>query len=170
MKKIVKIVSVLCVLVFCAAAVCACKDKKYLKYDSTGEIYDYYLPDYVKVCKYKGLELPDLTYTPTEADIDKRVKQMVAAFCPRTEDPDRACIEGDVVDIGATCTFEDDDSTYSLLSFKTNEETGSGQAFVLGTDFFYFPALDEAVEGMLSGEDKTVTLTLPDPYYKDRAV
>lgn len=167
MKKIVKIVSVLCALVFCAAAVCACKDKKYLKYDSTGERYDYYLPDYVKVCKYKGLELPDLTHTPTEADIDKRVKQMVAAFCPRTEDPDRACIEGDVVDIGATCTFEDDGSTYSLLSFKTNEETGSGQAFVLGTDFFYFPALDEAVEGMLSGEDKTVTLTLPDPYYKD---
>lgn len=167
MKKALRALALILAVCACGASFCACKDKKYAAYDSTGEKYDYYLPDYVKVCKYTGIELPDLTFEPTEEDISKRVKQNVALFCLREEDPDRPCQAGDVVDIITTCTFTEDGSTYSLLNFKKDSVTGFGQSFVLGTNYFYFPALDEAVEGMSAGESKTVTLTLPDPYYKD---
>lgn len=166
MNKFLRAAALILAVASCAAFVCACKDQKYSAYDSTGEKYDYYLPDYVKLCKYTGIELPDLTFEPTEEDISKRVKQNVALFCTRDEEPGRPCQAGDVVDITTTCTFTDDGSNYPLLTFE-KRSTGYGQAFVLGTDYFYFPALDEAVTGMSAGETKTVTLTLPDPYYKD---
>lgn len=166
MKRTIKILSA----VLAAAAVCigaaGCNDTRYSSYDSSGENYDFYLPDYVKVCSYTGIEVPDLTYTPTDEDIDNYVMRTEASFCSSTEDPDRPCRRGDIVDIITTCTFKDNGQTYGYFNFKKNDN-GYGFSFVLGTDYFGFPALDEAVEGMTQGETKKVVLPLPDPFYKD---
>lgn len=166
MKAFVKIVSLsLAALTLCGMLV-SCKDEKYEAYDRTGQPYDYYLPDYVKVCNYKGIEVPDIVYAPSEDDINNRIKQLAGYYCDRTQDPDRPCRYYDYVDIITTCKFTDTGETYNLFNFTKNSN-GNGQTFLLGTNNFGFPALDEAVAGMKQGEKKTVTLKLPDPYYKD---
>ena len=142
------------------------KDEKYEAYDRTGEPYDYYLPDYVKLCDYKGVEVPEVNYVPSREDLDNRLKQLAAYYCERIEDPDRPCREYDYVDIITTCRFTDTGDIYSLFTFE-ERESGFGQTFLLGTNYFGFPALDTAVIGMSQGEKKTVTLTIPDPFYKD---
>lgn len=167
MKKTVRTLSaILALLMICACAAGCAKDTRYSAYDSSGENFDYYLPDYVDVCDYIGIDVPDLTYTPTEEDIDNYVMYTESLFCSSTEDPDRPCRRGDIVDIITTCTFKDSGKTYGYFNFS-KRDNGSGMSFTLGSGYFGFPTLDEAVEGMSQGETKTVTLTLPDPFYYD---
>lgn len=167
MKKNVRILwAIPSLLMICACIAGCAKDVRYTDYDSSGENFDYYLPDYVDVCDYIGIDVPDLTFTPTDADIDNYVMYTESLFCSATEDPDRPCQRGDIVDIITTCTFKDSGATYGYFNFS-KKDTGSGMSFTLGSNYFAFPALDEAVEGMSQGETKTVTLTLPDPFYYD---
>lgn len=167
MKAFIKITSIAALICILLSSLTSCaKNEKYEAYDRTGEPYDYYLPDYVKLCDYKGIELPSIVYEPTNQDIDNRLKLLAAYYCDRTEDPDRPCQKYDFVDIVTTCKFKDTGKTYNLFNFVKSEE-GIGQTFLLGINHFGFPQLDEAVEGMRQGETKTVTLTLPDPFYKD---
>ena len=167
MKKLTRIISLVLAAITLSSMLVSCsKDEKYEAYDRTGEPYDYYLPDYVKVCDYKGIELPVVKYVPTREDLDNRVKQLAGYYCDRIEDPDRPCRNYDYVDIITTCKFKDTGETYALFNFEKRDD-GLGQTFLLGTNNFGFPALDAAVLGMSQGETKTVTLTLPDPFYKD---
>ncbi len=166
MKKFAKIISlVLCALTLSSMLV-SCKDKQYEAYDRTGEDYDYYLPDYIEVCDYKGIEIPEVKYVPSREDLDNRLKQLAGYYCDRIQDPDRPCREFDYVDIITTCKFTDTGEIYDLFTFAERDE-GIGQTFLLGTNYFGFPALDTAILGMSQGEKKTVTLNIPDPFYKD---
>lgn len=166
MRKAQKIVSLLLVIAFIPIFTASCKDRNYGDYDSTGENYDCYLPDYIDVCNYKGLEVPDISTEPTDEDVENRLKQQITLYAPRTEDPDRGAVAGDVVDIVTTCRFTDTGKIYSLLNFKRGSN-GLGQSFCLGTNYFFTKELDDAVIGMKQGEEKTVKFNLPDPYYKD---
>lgn len=166
MKKFVKTASLLLAVSMLPFFAVSCKDKKYGDYDSTGEKYDYYLPDYIDVCEYSGIKVPDISVEPTEKDIDNRLKQQITLYAPRTEDPDRGAIYGDVVDIITRCTFTETGEVYNVLTFTENSN-GFGHAFCLGTNALYTEELDKAVEGMKQGEKKTVTFNLPDPFYKD---
>lgn len=166
MKKTVKTAAAIAALSIVCLSAAGCKDAKYSAYDSSEERYDYYLPDYVDVCEYTGIEVPDLTYTPTEEDVDNYIMNSVATFCTFEKAKDRPCKRGDIVDIITTCTFKESGKKYAYFDFKKNSN-GFGQSFTLGANTFGFPALEEAVEGMTQGETKTVTLTLPDPFYKD---
>ena len=166
--KLIRIVSAILASLMLTASLTACKDEKYESYDREGERYDYYLPDYVKVCNYKDIEVPDISYAPSEDDINNKKMQMAVYYAPRYEDPDRPCQKGDVVDIITTCKFTDNGQTYPLFNFERNDND-MGQSFLLGYNYFGFPELDEAVIGMEAGETKTVKLTLPDPFYNDYA-
>lgn len=168
MRKSIKILSLLLAVSCLPIIFTSCKDQKYGDYDSTGEKYDCYLPDYVKVCNYTGIEVPSISAEPTAEDIENRMKQQITLYAPRTEDPDRGAIAGDVVDIVTNCRFTDTGETYRLLTFKRSS-SDTGQAFCLGTNYFYTKELDDAVIGMKQGESKTVKFNLPDPYYKDLA-
>lgn len=168
MKRFAKAVTGILALsmLLASASGCSSTDTKYSAYNSTGERYDYYLPDYVEVCDYTGIELPDLTFTPTKEDVDNYVMYMESLMCSFTHNPDRPCRRGDIVDIITTCKFTDTGKPYGYFYFTEND-IGYGQSFTLGANYFGFPALDEVVEGMSVGETKTVTLNLPDPFYKD---
>ncbi len=166
MKKTLKIISLLLAVSMIPVFFTSCKDPKYGDYDSTGEKYDIYLPDYVSVCNYTGIEVPDISTEPTKEDIDNRMMQQITLYAPRTEDPDRGAIAGDVVDIVTDCKFTDTGETYGLLTFKRNSN-GFGRAFCLGSNYFYTKGIDDAVIGMRQDEEKTVKFNLPDPYYKD---
>ncbi len=169
MKTLIRYISlslVICMIVaFCAA--CSNKNKKkYEEYDRTGQPYDISIPDHVELCKYVGIELPFVQYVPTEEDVNNKLKLLAAYYCERTEDPDRPCQNYDFVDIITTCRFKDTGETYGLFNFEKNDNE-FGETFLLGINHFGFPELDAAVLGMSQGETKTVTLTLPDPFYKD---
>lgn len=176
MKKTLRALAFILSLITVFSALCACASSEeaekeernlaYEEYDRTGERYDYYLPDYIDVCNYTGLDIPDITYAPSETDIENYIMVRAQYYCTRTEDPDRPCQKGDVVSIITTCKFADTGETYKLFEFKQRAE-GDGEAFVLGCGEFYFPALDDAVIGMRQGETKKVTIPLPDPFYKD---
>ncbi len=166
MKRTIKIIAASLAALSMAISFVSCTDERYNSYDRTGEPYDYYLPDYVKVCDYVGIEIPDITYAPSEEDIDNRMKVKAGYYCDRTEDPDRPCQKYDYVDIITSCKFKETGEIYSLFHFEKNSN-GFGQTFLLGTNYYGFPELDEAVLGMSAGETKNVTLTLPDPFYYD---
>ena len=166
MKRTIRIIYAVFAALIIATSFVGCTDERYNSYDRTGEPYDYYLPDYVKVCDYVGIEVPDITYAPSEQDIDNRMKVKAGYYCERTEDPDRPCQNYDYVDIITSCKFKETGEIYGLFNFEKNSN-GFGQTFLLGTNYYGFPELDEAVLGMSAGETKTVTLTLPDPFYYD---
>lgn len=164
MKKTIRCTAwILAVLTFALTAA-GCKDQAYNSYDRTGEPYDYYLPDYVDVCDYTKIKVPNLSYTPSEQDIENSINIDLAVYSPFTKDVERGCINGDRVVISTTCYVEDE--VYSYLSFKT-DSTGEGHSFILGTNEFDVPEIEEAIEGMKKGEEKEVTFTFPDPYYRD---
>ena len=167
MRTFFRTLSLITVLALLCTFLPSCaRDEKYEAYDRTGEPYDYYLPDYVKVCDYKGIELPSFDYVPSELDVQNRLKMLAGYYCERTEDPDRPCRQYDYVDIITSCKFTDTGDTYYLFNFEENE-SGYGQTFMLGINYFGVPELDEAIIGMSQGETKTVTLNIPDPFFKD---
>ena len=161
-----KIIALLLISALIPVFATSCKDQRYGDYDSTGEKYDCYLPDYIEVCDYKGIELPVISTEPTEEDIENRMMQQIALYATRTEEPGRPAQKGDIVDIITTCKFTDTGEEYKLLTF-TEKSTGFGQSFCLGTNYFFTKELDNAVIGMTTGETKTVKFSLPDPYYED---
>lgn len=141
-------------------------DTRYGNYNSAGEPYDLYLPDYVKVCNYKKIRLPNISYKPTEQDVANQLTNYQSMYCTSNEDPDRGAIKGDIVNIITECKYVDSGEEYGLFTFKKNS-LDFGQAFVLGINYFGVPAIDEAVTGMKQDETKTVKIKLPDPFYKD---
>ncbi len=164
MKKAIKYTALtLAVLTLILSAV-GCTDQAYNSYDRTGEPYDYYLPDYVDVCDYKGIKVPNLSYTPSQKDIENAMNIDLAVYSPFTRDVDRGCKEGDRVVISTTCYI--DGEVYKYLTFETNSQ-GEGHSFILGTNEFDIPQLEEEITGMKKGEDKEITFTFPDPFYRD---
>lgn len=141
-------------------------DARYGDYDSRGEAYDIYLPDYVKVCDYKKIRLPKISYQVTDQDVANKLTNYQSMYCTSNEDPDRECQNGDIVNIITECKFTDNDGIYGLFTFKKNSFDW-GQAYVLGINYFGVPELDDEVRGMKAGETKTVKFNLPDPFYKD---
>ena len=71
----------------------------YKKYDSTGERYDCYLPDYIKVCKYNNLEVPNLVFKLTADKLQKKIDRECAVFSQDEPNPDRGAKYGDIADI-----------------------------------------------------------------------
>lgn len=164
MKKVTRFTAGILALITLALTASGCRDQAYESYDREGEPYDYYLPDYVDVCDYTNIKVPNLTYVPTEQDIENAINAELAVFSPFTKDVERGCIDGDRVVISTTCYV--DDAAYSYLTFKTDSR-GEGHSFILGTNEFDIPELEEAIKGMKKGEDKEITFTFPDPYYRD---
>lgn len=165
MRKTQKILSI-----FLAAAAAAsvlslagCKDKKYEAYDRAGEDYDYYLPDYVKVSRYDGIEVPNISYTASNEDAEKAAKSNIASFCTFEMVTDRPCREGDIVDIVTTCYM--DGENYPLYTFK-KDSRGYGHSITLGCWDLYIDDVDQAIIGKNAGDSFTITFNLPDPFYR----
>lgn len=164
MKKVVQYTACALAGLMLVLGATGCTDQAYNSYDRTGEPYDYYLPDYVNVCDYKGIKVPNISYTPSEKDIENQRILELAVYSPFTKDVERGCMEGDRVVISTTCYVNDE--VYEYLTFETNSQ-GEGHSFILGTNEFDIPQLEEAITGMKKGEDKEITFTFPDPYYRD---
>ena len=158
-----KIVSLILVISLMAIILSGCGDRKYKKYDSTGERYDCYLPDYIDVANYTGIEVPNLVYSVTNEMLQKKLDRDRAIFSPDEYNPDRGARYGDICDIVTECYV--DGEIYDLFTFELDYRD-QGHSVVAGCNELDVPAIDDAIMGMRQGDTKTITFNFPDPVYR----
>lgn len=158
-----KIVSLILVISLMAIILSGCGDRKYKKYDSTGERYDCYLPDYIDVANYTGIEVPNLVYSVTNEMLQKKLDRDRAIFSPDEYNPDRGARYGDICDIVTECYV--DGEIYDLFTFELDYRD-QGHSVVAGCNELDVPAIDDAIMGMRQGDTKTITFNFPDPFYR----
>jgi|GEM_PF-1869557 len=144
-----------------ALASCGGLKEKYNDYDRTGEKYDYDLTEYISIPKYTEIEIPDISYTPDEEDIDNS-RHMKLAYFAEEESVKEPCQKYDLVDADYSATLED--LNYTLFDSTVDN---SRRSFMVGIGHFGVQEIDDAILGMEPGEEKTIDFTLPEPYYKD---
>ena len=149
-----KIISLILVITFMATMLSGCGNAKYKKYDSTGERYDCYLPDYIDVAKYTGIEVPNLVYSVTNDMLQKKLDRDRAIFSPDEYNPDRGARYGDICDLVTECYV--DGEIYDLFTFELDYRD-QGHSVVAGCNELDVPAIDDAIMGMRQGDTKTIT-------------
>ena len=157
-------VSLAIVLLVAASSLASCSDGlkgKYDSYDRAGERYDLDLTDYIAIPDYAAIEIPDITYTPSEEEIADNRMLKLAYFAPE-KSVDEPCRKYDLVDADFTATLGGKRYTRfdsSVLS--------SMRSFMVGIGNFGVKEIDDAIIGMKPGEEKTIEFTLPEPFLKD---
>ncbi|MBR0302808.1 MAG: hypothetical protein IJQ80_03060, partial [Clostridia bacterium] len=157
--------------------------QKYREYDVSSDEYGYDidLTEYILAPSYLGIEIPDISYSPSEADIENytALKQAYFSDEERVNEPAQ---KYDFVDCEYSAvlyfsgedtdeTAEDDEGaterkSYNYSLFDSSVDN-SRTSVMVGVDHFMVPEIDDAMIGMKPGESKTVEFTLPEPYYKD---
>ena len=160
MKRVISLALSIILVALCFSG---CAHADYKKYDSTGERYDCYLPDYIDVAKYTGLEVPNLVYSVTNEMLQKKLDRDRSVFSPDEYDPDRGARYCDTADIVTECYV--DGEIYDLFTFELDYRD-QGHSVVVGCNELDVPAIDEALMGMRQGETKTITFNFPDPFYR----
>ena len=160
MKRVISLALSIILVALCFSG---CAHADYKKYDSTGERYDCYLPDYIDVAKYTGLEVPNLVYSVTNEMLQKKLDRDRSVFSPDEYDPDRGARYCDTADIVTECYV--DGEIYDLFTFELDYRD-QGHSVVVGCNELDVPAIDDALMGMRQGETKTITFNFPDPFYR----
>ena len=167
MKKFISLLLVLTMLLPLSLTGCQNQNvknmiKNYKKYDSTGERYDCYLPDYMEIPDFTVFKVPNIKYTATEEIINNYLTRDVIGYSGNDNDNyGKPAKKLDVAQINSTCWFEGE--VFKGYTF-TNK---NGHAIVLGLNELDVPAIDENIIGMMEGETKKFDFTFPDPYYRD---
>lgn len=165
MRPFVKAVGVTLASAFVLTlASCGGLKDKYNEYDRSGERYDYDLSEYIAVPEYTGIEVPDLSYTPTDEEIENARMLKRAYFAPE-EEVKEPCVKYDLVDADFSATVEG--ANYSR--FDSSLES-SRRSFMVGVGNFGVDEIDDAIIGMEPGDTKTVEFTFPEPYLYDPEV
>lgn len=162
--KTVKLLSAFLAVVLLSASFTGCGNANYKKYDSTGERYDCYLPDYIDVCNYNGIKVPNIAYEVTDEILQRKLDRDRSVFSPDETDPERATRYGDICDIVTECYM--DGEILDLYTFPLDYRD-QGHSIVLGCHELEVPEIDEAIMGMHVGDTKTITFNFPDPYYRN---
>ncbi len=162
-KNIARILSLFLAAVTLAVCFASCGGlkSKYNSYDRTGKSYDYDLTEYIGIPDYNGIEIPDISYTPSEQEIaDNRVLKL-AYFTPE-ERVDEPCRKYDFIDCAYSCEVEG-------MNYKLFDSTvdNSRTSIFVGVGHFGVPEIDDAIVGMAPGDEKTIEFTFPEPYLKD---
>ena len=110
-------------------------------------------PD-VKIDAYKGLKIKKYDYNVTEADVDGEVKKLLERRAESIEITDRACENGDTVNI---------DFSGSVDGEKFTGGTAEAYDLVLGSGSF-IPGFENQVVGMKIGENRDITVKFPEDY------
>ena len=105
-------------------------------------------PD-VKIGAYKGLDIKKYEYSVTDEEVAKEVNKILDREAKQVEVTDRACAEGDIVNINFSG---------SVNGEKFAGGTAEEYDLVLGSGSF-IPGFESQVEGMKIGETKKVSWT-----------
>lgn len=113
-------------------------------------------PD-VKIGSYKGLEIKKFEYNVTEEEIKTEVDKILLREAKTVEVKDRACINGDTVNIDFSGTV--DGELFAGGSMEHYDlELGSGS---------FIPGFEEQVVGMNIGDERDITVKFPEDYQAD---
>lgn len=118
-----------------------------------------YLPDinysdYIKLCEYKGLEGQKVLVSVTEEEIQEEAENRMYDYATYDPITDRGIQDGDYVVLNYTATMDGKESAdYS----RDEEEVQIGEGFL-------YPELEKALEGMKTGESKTVEVKLTEDF------
>jgi len=149
------------VMISLAFASCGGLKARYSSYDSSGERYDCDLTEYIAVPIYTGIEVPEITYTPTDEEIaDQRMLKL--AYFAEEENVNEPCEKYDLVD--ADYSAEVEGLNYGIFDSTVDN---SRRSFMVGIGHFGVAEIDDAIVGMAPGEEKTIEFTFPEPFYKD---
>ena len=108
----------------------------------------------VEIEAYTGLKIKKYEYNVTDAEVDAEIKKLLERGATETEVTDRACKNGDKVNI---------DFSGSVNGKKFEGGTAEGYDLVLGSGSF-IPGFEEQVEGMKIGEEKDINVKFPEDY------
>lgn len=160
MKRFISLALALILVMLCFGG---CSNAKYKKYDSTGERYDIYLPDYIDVANYSALEVPNIAFSATNEIIQKKLDRDRALYSPDDYTTDHGAEYCDKADIVTECYV--DGEIYDLFTFELDYRD-QGHSVVVGCNDLDVPEIDEALYGMKTGDTKTITFNFPDPFYR----
>ena len=113
-------------------------------------------PD-VKIEAYTGLKIKKYEYNVTDAEVDAEVKKLLERKAQDVEVTDRACANGDTVNI---------DFSGSVDGEKFAGGTAEEYDLVLGSGSF-IPGFEDQVVGMKVGENRDIKVTFPEDYQAD---
>lgn len=108
----------------------------------------------VKIEKYTGLKIKKFEYNVSDADVEKEMKKILESAATDTEVEDRACKNGDTVNI---------DFSGSVDGEKFPGGTAEDYNLVLGSGSF-IPGFEDAVVGMKKGESRDIKVKFPADY------
>jgi len=163
-KNTLRLTAAVFALLFACLSLCSCDKSisaRYDKYDREGERYDLDLTEYVAIPEYKGIEIPDLIYEPTEKEIaDTRIKKQVY-FSDEYIVEDGVIEKYDLVDCDFVTKVEG--MEYRSMCSASNSALRS---MLIGIEEFDIPEIDAQMLGMKPGETATIEFTFPIPYYR----
>lgn len=109
---------------------------------------------YIKLGDYKGVAVTKIKTEITDDDVQEQVDAVLEEYSEQNEITDRACENGDMVNIDFTGTVDGEEF-----------DGGSGEDYdiYLG-DGFFLEDLENAIVGMETGEQKDITITFPEDY------
>ncbi len=148
MKKRIAL-GLMSVMLVSALTGCGKSNSKYL-----GDV-DY--SKYVTLSEYKGVDATKIVYDVTDADVQEEIEYNMYDYIEYDVITDRAATVGDYVNVTYTATIDGEVS---------EDFSGENEDFLIGEGYIY-PEMEEALEGMETGETKTVDVELTEEYAED---
>lgn len=112
--------------------------------------------DHVKLCDYKGINIPAENCTVSDEDIDARIKTVISNFRSTLKRTDRAVADGDTVNIDYVGSIDG-------VEFENGSTGGNGTDVTIGVTSYIDDFLEQLI-GHMPGETVNVEVTFPVPY------
>ncbi len=190
MNTFIKLISLMLVLIIILAAVAGCGNKDnedaaettVFTYDDyvvpETEPYNYDLREYVNVCDYTAITVPEYSVSVTESDLERDIKTKIAYFSDFTtyDSPsDGVTLEQwDYANVSYTTYYTDkldsmvadardfnEEGKYYFPAMRDDDDT-----LLVGQQKLGVEGIDEGMVGMQIGETRTIEFTFPTPYYQ----
>ena len=124
--------------------------------DDEGNILDMNTADFVTLPDYKNMEVAKDDVTPSAAEIQDAVDNLMAGFAEEVQITDREIAEGDIVNIDYVGSVDG-------VEFEGGSTGGAGTNVTAGSSDYIDDFLTQII-GHKAGETINVEVTFPDPY------
>ena len=113
--------------------------------------------DHVKLCDYKGINIPAENCTASDEDIDARIKTVISNFRSTLKRTDRAVADGDTVNIDYVGSIDG-------VEFENGSTGGNGTDVTIGVTSYIDDFLEQLI-GHMPGEEFDIEVMFPEQYH-----
>ena len=128
-------------------------------FDDNGFFKDIKSSDYVTLPDYKSIVVPKENYTPTEADIENEIKQLLASYSTTKEVKEGVVADGDTLNIDYVGSIDG-------VEFEGGSTGGNGTEVTIGVTQYIDDFLQQLI-GHEVGENFDIEVTFPENYGKE---